>query len=428
MIGIDVPLWAARLWAWRHGRLWNRQELAGRLFVAAGEEDRERLPRAADLTAAIGAFEAGERRPGPLEGELLCRVFGVQEAELFGQESGEPAGTALWHRLTGVPWLPGRFTPEEEERTGRAIEDPRRADAATVAYLSAVVGECERPDRRPAEPAGALAAMFAVVQRFRGEAGRSARAALPALAARDAEATGRLRYEAGDLAGALRWSERARREAAEAGDELLVACALAGRAGLIWPGSDPREVVETALAAREHAVPSPRLAAVSRLHEALGHAMAGEEDLCHRRLEESAEPPGEEPEETTGFGPGYSPALHQLLAADCLLDLGHPDAAIEILERELGGPGEPGEIGEIGTFPGIGEVPAAGGGRDTAYELARLAHAYAEAHEAERCARAARTALDLARRTGAARALRELRVTRAVTSRVPVSRAAPPGW
>ncbi|MFC4536206.1 hypothetical protein [Sphaerisporangium dianthi] len=412
MIGIDIPLWSARLRAWRRGRLWNREDLAGRMAGAADEETRDRLPSGEALTDMIRAWEAGERRPGARHSELLCRLFSAREAELFGQESGEPAGTALWHHLTGIPLLPGRFTAEEEERTGRAIEDPRRADERTVAYLSAVIEACDRPDRRPAEPAGALSAVFGVLQGFRGEAGRGVRDALIALSSQDAEAVSRMWYEAGDLRRALLWSDRARRSAAQAQDERLMAYALAGRAALTGPGSDPGEVVEIAVAARErpareHAVPSPRLDAVARLREALGHAMAGEEDLCHRRLEESAEPPGEEPEERPRFGPDYSPSLHDLLAADCLLDLGHTGDAIEILEREL---------------------PSAELSRETAYDLARLAHAYADAHESERCAQAARSAFDLARRTGAARAMRELVVTRAARSRAPASTAAPRGW
>ncbi|MEZ0075610.1 hypothetical protein [Planotetraspora sp. GP83] len=43
-----------------------------------------------------------------------------------------------------------------------------------------------------------------------------------------------------------------------------------------------------------------------------------------------------------------------------------------------------------------------------AYTMALTAHAYADAHERERSADLARDALALARRTGAARALREL--------------------
>ncbi|GAA3846460.1 hypothetical protein GCM10022226_82540 [Sphaerisporangium flaviroseum] len=396
MIGIDIPLWAARLRALRRGRLWSREDLGGRLADAADEDTRDRLPAGDDLTGTIRSWETGERRPGERHTELLCDVYGVQEGELFSERSGEAAGTALWHHLTGVPLLPGRFTAEEEERTGRAIEDPRRADEQTVAYLEALLDAYTRPDRRPADLAGALSPVFAVIQGFRSEARPAVRRALIMLSSEDAEAISRMRYEAGDLDDALRWSDRARRAAGQSEDEGLVAYTLASRAGLTGPRSDPGEVIEIAMAARErpireHAALSPRLDAVTRLREARAHAMAGHEDMCHRRLEESAEPLEAEQEERPRCTFDYSSSLHDVLAAECLLDLGHLDEAIEILERELA---------------------AAGRSPATAYDLACLAHAYADAHERERSAQVARRALDLARQTGAARALRELRLTR----------------
>jgi hypothetical protein len=403
MIGIDIPLWAARLRAWRRGRLWNREDLGRRLTDAADEDTRDRLPAGEDLTETVRSWEAGERRPGDRYTELLCRVFGAEEADLLGREGGEPAGTTLWHHVTGVPLVPGRFTAEDEERTGRAIEDPRRADERTVAYLEAVLDACARPEHRPAELADALSPVFTLIEGFRGDARPSVRRALITLSSEDAETISRMRYEAGDLDEALRWSAIARRAAGQSEDERLVAYTLASRAALTGPGSDPGEVIEIAVAARErpareHAAPSPRLDAVTRLREAQGHAMAGEEDMCHRRLEESAEPPSAEPEERVRFTLDYSPSLHDVLAAECLIDLGHLDDAIEILERELAA---------------AGRSPAA------AYDLARLAHAYADAHESERSAQVARRALDLARQTGAARALRELRLTRSGLTPLP---------
>ncbi|WP_424532098.1 hypothetical protein ACOZ38_18350 [Sphaerisporangium viridialbum] len=408
MIGIDIPLWAARLRAWRRGKLWSREDLGQRLTGAADEDTRDRLPAGEELTRTVRSWETGERRPDEREAELLCRVYGAGEGDLLGGESGEPAGTTLWHHLTGVPLVPGRFTPEEEERTGRAVENPARADAETVAYLEALLDACARPARRPSDLADVLTPVFTLVQGFHSDARPSVRRALIMLSSEDAETISRMRYEAGDLGEALRWSDRARRAAGRSEDESLVAYTMASRAGLTGPRSDPGEVVEIAVAARErpareHAAPSPRLEALTRLREAQGHAMAGEEDMCHRRLEESAEPPGAEPEERARYTFGYSPSLHDVLAAECFLDLGHLDDAIEILERELASAKE---------------------SAATAYDLARLAHAYADAHESERCAQVARRALDLARQTGAARALRELRLAR--SGLVPGPRRRPP--
>lgn len=360
MIDIDVPMWAARLRALRRGRLWTRSDLGERLTGETGAY----LPE-----DAVRMWETGRRRPDAAQAELLCRAFGAGEADVF---AGPASGTTRWHHVTGIPLLPGIGSEEEEERVGRAIERPARADAATVRYFETLVEALAAPDRRPADVAAALRPVFAGVETFRRDAAPPVRRALLALATRIAELISRMEHEAGDAPGARTWSDRAIREARESGDPVAEVVALLERAGLI-DAAGPREVVEVAVAVREHAreyggAPE-EVGAVSRRHEAQGHALVGEGELCHRCLEES--------------GPEPSP----LLCAGCLVDLGQSGGAIEILEREAA-PSAPGYL--------------------AAYALARRAHAYAEAHERDRAAELARQALVLARGTGAARALREL--------------------
>ncbi|WP_327047428.1 helix-turn-helix domain-containing protein [Microbispora sp. NBC_01189] len=362
MITIDVPLWAARLRALRRGRLWSRRDLEERLTEAAGETEPG-LP-----TDAVHAWEAGERRPDPGHAELLCRVFGVDEADLF---VGPQSGTTLWHHLTGIPLMPGLFPEEEEERVGRAIERPWRADAGTVGYFEWVLGACSVPNARPADLVAALRPVFAGIEAFRRDARPSARGPLLALATRDAELISGMEHEAGDAPGARAWSDRAIREARETGDPLTEVFALIQRAELV-DAAEPGEIVEAAVAARERTGLPAEVATLSRRHEARAHALAGEVELCHRCLEECLEEPG-----------GRRAELH----ASCLVDLGRPGGAVELLE------GEP--------------APAAPAYL-AAYVLARKAHAYAEAHERDEAADLARRALVLARRAGAARALREL--------------------
>ncbi|MEU6414436.1 helix-turn-helix transcriptional regulator [Microbispora sp. NPDC046933] len=365
MISIDVPLWAARLRALRRGRLWSRRDLGERLIEAAGEAEPS-LP-----ANAVRAWEAGERRPDPGHAELLCRVFGVDEADLF---VGPQSGTTLWHHLTGIPLMPGLFPEEEEERVGRAIERPWRADAGTVGYFERVLDASAVPHARPADLAAVLRPVFAGIEAFRRDARPSARGPLLALATRDAELISGMEHEAGDAPGARAWSDRAIREARETGDTLTEVFALVQRAELV-DAAEPGEIVEAAVAARERAGVPAEVETLSRRHEARAHALAGEVELCHRCLEECLE---EESGETRAE-----------LCAGCLVDLGRPGGAVEILEREPA-PAAP--------------APA----YLAAYALARMAHAYADAHERERSADLARQALALARRAGAARALREL--------------------
>ncbi|WP_326824701.1 hypothetical protein [Streptosporangium sp. NBC_01756] len=399
MITIDIPNWAARMRAWRRGRLWSRSELGERLAGTADEATRDRLPAQEELAGMVRSWEAGEQRPDELYAELLCRAFDMNEAELF---SGEAAGTTLWHHLTGIPLLAGAFSAEEEERAGRAIENPHRADDQTVAYFQTVLRAYSRPDLRPARAVGALSPLFTAVDGLHRDAGSGVRQALLMLSAEDAEQISRMHYEAGDLDEALAWSDRAILAAHQAGDERLVAYTLARRAGLQDARSNPEQVIGLAVAAREH-LDSPHplgrsphpLDAMARSHEAQGHALAGAEDMCHRRLEESAEESGQVPEESTEDDTlkvsDQLAGLHNTLAAGCLIQLHHPADAIELLERDLH------------------EAPST---YLTAYTMACLAHAYADAHEAERSAGIARQALTLSRRTGARRAMEELRLVR----------------
>lgn len=378
MVDIDVPIWAARLRVLRQGRLWSRRELGRRLAEAADDE----VPAPETLSSMIQLWETGERRPSESHAELLCRAFGVAEADLF---VGDAAGTTLWHYLTGIPLRSGMFTAEEEERTGRAIEAPERADEGTVRYFQATLDAYTRTDLRPADLIHVLRPVFAGIEEFHREAGPPVRRAFLMLAAENAELISRMHHEAGDPDGALAWSDEAIRDAREAADALLEAYALAQRGGLS-DISDPGRLVHLAVAARERAHLPPRVDALSRDHEAQGHALAGDVDMCHRRLEESAqalEEPGDEPP----YRFDRSAEAHNALCAGCLVDLGQAGGAIEILEHE---------------------PPKAQPTYAIAYALARMAHAYADAHERERSAETARQALALARQSGASRALREL--------------------
>ncbi|GAA3236050.1 hypothetical protein [Nonomuraea helvata] len=383
MVDIDVPIWAARLRVLRRARLWSRRELGRRLDDAADETSRDQLPAPEALSSLIHLWETGERRPDESHAELLCRTFGLGEGDLF---VGDAAGTTLWHYLTGIPLQSGMFPAEEEERTGRAIEAPQRADEETVRYFRTVLDAYSRTDLRPADVINVLQPVFAGIEEFHRDAGPSVRPALLGLAAENAELISRMYHEAGDPDGALAWSDEAIRDAREAADAPLEAYTLAQRGGLSDTAGAPGRLVDLAVAARERAELPPRVDALSRHHEAQGHALAGDVDMCHRRLEESAQSL-EEPGDDTPYRFDSSAEARHALCAGCLIDLGQAGGAIEILEQE---------------------PPKAQPTYAIAYAMARMAHAYADAHEGERWAETARQALALARQSGASRALREL--------------------
>ncbi|WP_431895538.1 hypothetical protein [Nonomuraea sp. bgisy101] len=383
MVDIDVPVWAARLRSLRRGRLWSRRELGKRMADAADETSRDRLPAQETLAWMIQLWEAGEGRPDERYAELLCRAFGVDEKELF---VGEATGTTLWHHLTGIPLMPGMFTADEEERTGRAIEQPQRADEGTVGYFRAILDAYTRTDLRPADLINVLRPVFAGIEEFHRDSSAPVRRAFLLLAAENAELISRMHHEAGDPGGALTWSDEAIHDAREAADTLLEAYTLAQRGGLSDVGGSPGQLVALAVAARERADLPPHMDALSRHHEAQGHALAGDLDMCHRRLEESAQSLAE-PGDDTPYRFDCSAEAHNTLCVGCLVDLGRARGAIELLEA---GP------------------PKAPMTYASAYALARMAHAFADAHERERSVETARQALAVARQTGALRALREL--------------------
>ena len=274
MITIDIPIWAARLRAQRRAHLWNRRELGKQMADASDESTRDRLPGQEGLAEMVRSWEAGERRPDELHAELLCRAFGTDETDLF---VGDAAGTTLWHHLTGIPLMTESFSAEEEERTGRAIEDPRRADDQTAAYFATILRTYALMDHHPADLADALSPVFDTIEGLHRDVGSGIRQALLLLSSQDADLVSRMHYEAGNLSEALAWSDRALTAAHRAGDEQLVAYALAHRAGLRDTRDNPGEVIDLAVAARERVAPPAPLDAMARRHEAQGHAMAGAE-------------------------------------------------------------------------------------------------------------------------------------------------------
>ncbi|MEZ0073374.1 multiprotein-bridging factor 1 family protein [Planotetraspora sp. GP83] len=88
-MGADLPAWAVRLRAERRNRLWSQREMARRLVEAADEDTRGRLPERESIVRRIKAYEAGQHQPDDPYRVLYARVFGISEAELFGESAGD---------------------------------------------------------------------------------------------------------------------------------------------------------------------------------------------------------------------------------------------------------------------------------------------------------------------------------------------------
>ncbi|MER7505964.1 helix-turn-helix transcriptional regulator [Nonomuraea pusilla] len=93
----DVPAWAVRLRAERRGKLWTQREMAKQLADAADGRTRARFPERESMIRMIKDWEAGRHQPKDPYRVLYCRVFGMDESELFGDDpdSTPPGGIHL---------------------------------------------------------------------------------------------------------------------------------------------------------------------------------------------------------------------------------------------------------------------------------------------------------------------------------------------
>jgi transcriptional regulator with XRE-family HTH domain len=110
----DKPAWAVRLRSERRRRGWSQKELVRQLVAVADEHTRAHLPSRESIARRIRAYEAGEHRPDDPYRMLYCRVFGVEESELFSSSA-----------LTGDLPLPWAWDPHA---TTTAIYDTTMHD------------------------------------------------------------------------------------------------------------------------------------------------------------------------------------------------------------------------------------------------------------------------------------------------------------
>jgi hypothetical protein len=161
-----------------------------------------------------------------------------------------------------------------------------------------------------------------------------ARTRLLRLAARHAEYAGWMAQEAGDEPAALLWTLQAARTAESVGEPELARYALVRQAELSLYRGDAPAAVRLSVLAQE----GSRTARVSGLaiqREAQAHARAGDADRWRSAMERAAELLAA-PDDTGGaLGPSSAPNLHALVHGWCLLDLGRPDEAAEVLDREV---------------------------------------------------------------------------------------------
>lgn len=190
--------------------------------------------------------------------------------------------------------------------------------------------------------------------------------------------------------------ERARTLAIAADDSLMISYVLVRQSERASRSGKSREAISLAQAAwREHGA-TVHVRALSALHEALGHARAGEMSACQVDLETAHELVGQEHDalvDSSFEGLGRHDATRTTVLAGearCRLWLGHPSKAVDAAQRALA------------RWPAIRR-------RGKGLQLAGLAVACAAAGEPDRAAHEGLRALTVARATRSNRAMWELR-------------------
>ncbi|MFD8048956.1 helix-turn-helix domain-containing protein [Streptomyces chartreusis] len=175
-------------------------------------------------------------------------------------------------------------------------------------------------------------ALRALAERTGSRAGRE----LLALAARFAEFTGWLSQEADDEDAALHWTAHAVDLAAASGDRDLASYALVRRALITYYRGEADDTIALAEGARSDRLP-PRVRGLAAQREAQGHALAGDYDACMRGLDRARSLLARDPGPSSGapvLGTTHVNDPVSMITGWCLVDLGRPRAAAEILDRE----------------------------------------------------------------------------------------------
>ena len=198
--------------------------------------------------------------------------------------------------------------------------------------------------------------------------------------------------DAGDLACAMRWTDRALDYALELGDQRVIAYTLMRKAMIATESGDPARGLGIANSALEHRdALTPRLRAVilrqrSYSNAALGEVIASARDSDEAVIEAVA---GEQQSEEDR-APYCTPTYAAMEAGAAWVRLGHPKTAIPILEKSRAEWPDPTQV------------------RDYALCVSRLAIAYAAAGQPDQACAAADEAVALAHGLGSRRVAGQL--------------------
>jgi tetratricopeptide (TPR) repeat protein len=291
-----------------------------------------------------------------------------------------------------IPDLRGTFVYDDEERLILAARCPKRLDREIIGSLAEVLAA----EHRLAGQVGsvqmlkAVAAQLSVVLNLTREARAPLRDEVLGIAGQYAQFAGWLNANAGRLAVANAWHDRALGWFAESGDADMTATTLNLKAHVALLAGKVGPMIGLSQAAQRGTAPNAHVRALAVQSEARGYALVGDGDSAHRKLDEAASLIGNAAGDPQVGPPwavyGSSPAYLALQRGLAYFYLDRNARAVEWLSA------------------GLTELPPEAGQSDlfAGYRM-QLAAAHARARDPEQACSVAAQAVLIARRPGSPR-------------------------
>ena len=295
------------------------------------------------------------------------------------------AGTAmaLPFGVPGVEW----------PRLARAVHAPERVDAEIVGYLQRVLREHIVADNKvgPCQLIDVVTAQMRFIDHLQSGARGEVRSELLTVAAQYAEFAGWLSHDLGSPRAAAYWCDRAMEWAQGAGNDVWVSYVLMQKSNQAASARDAERAITLAQAAqREPTRVPPRTLAAAAQQEAQGHALAGDEVMCHQKFDQALElVTRSQHDQDAEPAPWCTEVYIEIQRATSWMRLGNPGRAIDLFERQLA------------TLPTLYH-------RDRGVYLSRQACAHAANNDPEQAVAVGYKALAIGQQTGSARILTEL--------------------
>ena len=349
----------------RRDRNWSQARLLAQLRLAARAAGKA-LPDDDKLRVNLSRWENGHQRPSQMYVDLLCDALEVTAADI-GLVSLERESAPTLISQDAVTYLEA------------VLQLHTKADHAMG---SRMVIDVVREQTRQAE-------------QWTRDARGSVRDPLLRIVSRYAEFCGWVHQDQGDYAAADEWTRRAVEMAQELGDARLIAYGLMRRSNVATESGRAADGLHLAEAALRQRYPvDAQLTALALRQKATAHAMRAEVIDCRTTVERGIAAAehgvGSTPTETSYCTVPYM----AMESGQALLVAGDPHSAVQLLSSA------------------VADWPVIAQDRDRGLCLARLAHAYIDAGQAEAaCATAhdAVVSLDAARSARTEASLRRLR-------------------